>query len=92
MGDIAEYYYDLAMEQEFAAHAERELLNQRLDEMEKSYMLGSLSWVTAGGEEILLSKMSIEHINNTIKFLERKEKSQIRNMWVKLLKIEVNKR
>ena len=92
MGDIAEYYSVQSMELEWEEHAKRQFLRENIDNMEKDYMLGGLKWGTENDGSILLSKMSKLHVDNTIKFLKRKDKNEIITMWIKLLSIELDKR
>ena len=92
MGDIADYYMDLAMEQDVQIEADRHFEREALESMEKNYMLGSLAWPTQFDGDILLSKMDKQHLRNTVEFLQKKDKTEIRKMWIKLMLIEINKR
>jgi len=76
----------------FGDEHEMEVEKNSADSMEKSYMLGSLAWPTQWDGDILLSKMTKEHLRNTVEFLQRKEENEVRKMWIKLMLIEVNKR
>jgi len=60
--------------------------------LEENYKLGILRWTTREGEGILLQKMTDEHVMNTIEFLKKKDKNEIRNKWIQLLEYEFEKR
>jgi hypothetical protein len=92
MGDIADYYMDLAMEQDARMEADRHFEREAVENMEKSYMMGSLKWPTQFDGEILLSKMSGNHLINTVDFLKNKEQTEVRKTWIKLMTIEIEKR
>lgn len=92
MGDMAEYYMDIAMQQEWEFEAEQEAIRRVVDEMERKYMLGSLKWETKDNGKILVSKMSEEHIKNVINFIGKDTKSEVLNKWIELLSIELEKR
>jgi len=92
MGDMADYYMDLAMEQEVEMEAHRHFEREAVENMDKSYMMGSLKWPTQFDGDILLSKMSGIHLINTVEFLKKKEQTEVRKTWIKLMSIEIEKR
>ena len=92
MGDMADYYMDLAMEQEAQWEAEKHFRDEDSKEMEKRYMMGILSWTTIEEEEILVQNLSDEHLINCLAFSKRKEKDSVVDKWVELLGYEVQKR
>lgn len=76
----------------FGGERERMLERDTLEEMEKNYMLGCLYWQTQENGPILLSKMTVPHLENTIDFLKKKKSNEIRDLWIKLMSIEIKKR
>lgn len=77
MGDIADYYADLAMQQEaeYEYHLEHYLEHYNdthFSELFKKYQYRKLKWVTKDGQKILIQNMSDTHITNSINFLKRK--------------------
>jgi hypothetical protein len=92
MGDIAEYYMDLAMEQDAQWQAERYFIAEAVKNMEKKYMMGVLSWTTIEGEKILVQNLSDKHLENCIAFQKRKDKEEVGDKWLELLGYELKKR
>ena len=92
MGDIADYYMDRAMEQDARMEADRHFEREAVEDMGKSYMMGSLKWPTQFDGEILLSKMSGNHLINCVDFLKNKKQTEVRKTWIKLMTIEIEKR
>ena len=91
MGDIADYYMDLAMQQDVEYEAERHFRKEYIDKIEREYVLGILKWTTKFEGRIRVSKMTESHLENTIKFLKRKN-NEVANKWIELLTIELEKR
>ena len=92
MGDMADWHMEEMMLEDFREELERRDIDEKLKELEEYYKLGILRWVTKEGEQILLQKMTDEHVMNTIEFLKKKDKSEIRNKWIQLLGYEFEKR
>ena len=92
MGDIADYYMPEMMLESMREEYERKKLDDYLNELERKYSLGALKWIKKDGEEILIQKMSQEHVMNTIEFLKKKKKTESRDKWIELLWYEFEKR
>jgi hypothetical protein len=92
MGEIAEYYgRDLKRE---AAKEELEIERQHrvVEEMERKYLTGVLKWETQFDGGILVSKMTDQHIINTIQYLKKKKPNYRREKWLELFYFELEKR
>lgn len=85
MGDIADYYEEIAMMQ----MAEEESM---IEELYKSYREGRLIWNTQNGDEILISKMTDSHVYNSIAYLKRQESSDYIVATIDILQQELIKR
>jgi hypothetical protein len=93
MGDMADYYMDLAMEQDCQDEADRHFEREALDKMDTDYMMGVLKWKTQSGVRIMVTKMTELHLVNTIEFVKRTfDNKEFKNKWVKLLGYELEKR
>lgn len=89
MGEMAEYYMNEAMIQEF----EEMLVSDMLyDSMHNDYVHGILQWTTKEGEKILVSKMTDSHLQNTINHLKKKGSTDASSIWIEILEIEQLKR
>ena len=58
--------------------------------IEEDYMAGTLKWATESGKRIEVSKMTVEHITNTINFLERSK--ILTDKWIEIFEIEIERR
>ena len=91
MGEIADFYADLAMLYEdkdyYAEHFDDEILTL--------YLKKKLYWTTKDNQKILVQKMQDSHLTNTINYLTRKDKIEnntaIRE-WLDVFDLEFNKR
>jgi hypothetical protein len=93
MGDIADYYMDLAMEQDTKIESNRHIEQEKLDKMSIDYAYGVLKWNTQFDGKVLVTKMTKEHLENTIAFIKRTMKSgEISEKWIELLGYELEKR
>ena len=94
MGEMADYYMDLAMEQEAKAEADRHFKREAVDTMEKYYMMGVLKWTTISGESLMVTKMTDIHITNSIEMIKRNDypNGDVSHKWVELLGYELKKR
>ena len=73
MGEMADYYADLAMQYEAEYEYHLEHYNDvHYSELFKKYQYRKLNWVTKDGQKILIQDMSDTHITNSINFLKRK--------------------
>ncbi len=93
MGDIADYYMDLAMEEDAKMEANIRLRQDALDLLEKHYMMGILKWTTLRGKKIMVTDMSTLHIENSIKMIKRNgyKNKEISRKWVEILEYELEK-
>ena len=71
MGDMADYYMDLAMQQDAEFEVECKLRQEHVEQLEKDYMMGVLKWNTQSHGKIMVTKMTKEHLENTIAFIKR---------------------
>lgn len=94
MGNMADYYMDLAMEQDTKAEADRYFEREAVDTMEKHCMMGVLKWTTISGERIMVTKMTDAHIINSIGMIKRNDypNGEVSKKWVELLGYELEKR
>lgn len=93
MGDIAEYYMDLAMQQDAEMEAENHFRRELIETMEKDYMMGVLKWNTQFDGKIMVTKMTKLHLENTINYIKRTYKNEeVSNKWIELLGYELEKR
>ena len=93
MGEMAEYYMDLALEEQFIWEAEQREREDEVNLMERQYMMGVLKWGSINGP-IMVTKMSEEHISNCIEMIKRSDypNDEISHKWVELLGYELEKR
>lgn len=93
MGDMADYYMDLAMQYDAEFEAESKLRQERVEQIEKDYMIGILKWKTKSGSKIMVSKMTVEHLENSIEFIKRAHHDdEISQKWIEILGYELEKR
>ena len=72
---------------------EDQFLLDRANEMFDEYECGILNWETKAGQEILVQDMLDIHIENTLKFFEKKSKKGIlTEAWHEILTREFAKR
>ena len=65
---------------------------QEADELLEEYKMGVAEWKTVEGYKILVKNMGNNHVNNVIKYLERKKSTPMNDMWIKILSAEQLKR
>jgi hypothetical protein len=95
MGEIADYYMDIAFEQEAMWEETKEALKDKARALKKNYKLGKAEWHTQAGDALKVDNMTDTHIKNCLAFLERKtelEKTPMTKTWIKIFKLEINKR
>lgn len=93
MGDIAEYYMDLAMQQDVEMEAENHFRRELIEKLDKDYMMGILKWNTQFDGKIMVTKMTKLHIENTINYIKRTYKNEeVSEKWIELLGYELEKR
>ncbi len=93
MGDIADYYMDIAMEELAQFEAENHFRREAVEKMEKDYMMGVLKWNTQHDGKIMVTKMTEIHLENTIAYIKRTYKSEeVSEKWIELLGYELEKR
>jgi len=87
MGDMADYYMDLAIDAEFE-------LERRAKDVYRFYEEGTLTWKTKSGDKLLITEMSNKHIVNSINMLTKKDKylDQYTEAIVKILRRELKSR
>lgn len=64
MGDMADYYADLALSEELK-------LEQKARKIRELYEQEKLIWTTRNGRQILINDMASSHIKNTINYLRK---------------------
>lgn len=93
MGDMADYYMELAMEQDCKDEADRRLEQDAIDTMEKNYMMGVLKWKTLSGDKLMVTKMTELHLINAIQHVKKTNNNgEISKKWIELLGYELEKR
>jgi len=93
VGDIADYYMDIAMEEQAEWETEQHLRREAIEKMEKDYMMGVLKWKTQHDGHINVTKMTKSHLENCIAFVKRTYKNEeISKKMVELLGYELEKR
>lgn len=88
MGDMADYYADLAMtiKDEDDYFEEAQLLKEE-------YRNGIAIWETKNGNCIKVSEMKDDHIINTYNYLKRiAERNYLQNEWIEVFKQEIVRR
>lgn len=93
MGEIADYYMDLALEEQAKWEADQREREDTIKLMEKQYMMGVLKWGSMNGP-IMVTKMTDEHISNCIDMIKKNDypNDEISHKWVELLGYELEKR
>lgn len=93
MGDIADYYADLAMQAEFEIQQIDEYYNNiHFNDLLKEYLKGKLHWVTKDNEQILIKNMTNSHLLNSIKYLNKIKQHTWVSEMKDILNIEKEKR
>ena len=95
MGDIADYYMDIAMQHQAEWESQQHFRMESVEKMEKLYMMGVLKWNTQNDGRIMVTKMTKNHLTNTIEFIKRNYKgsdNEIAKKWIELLNYELEKR
>lgn len=88
MGDMA----DDAMFEASKYDAFQDQQHWLADVLLEEYKMGIAEWKTVEGYKILVRNMGNNHINNVIKYLERKKSTPMNDMWIKILSAEQLKR
>ncbi len=93
MGDMADYYADIAINQMGEEEALREFDRQRAKDTLEEYTMGIATWETNAGDEIMVVEMTDIHVKNCLEFMrKKKEKSDTTLAWIKIFRAEVIKR
>lgn len=72
MGEMADYYADLAMQEDWDNKYYDEYYNDvHYDDILKEYLKGKLHWVTKDGQQILIKDMTDSHLLNSIKWIDK---------------------
>jgi hypothetical protein len=88
MGDIADYYRELAMQED----AEYEYLSSIANQLWENYKAGIAEWKSLKGP-ILVIHMDDNHIVNALKMLLRKDnKNPVNEMFIDIFEAEIKKR
>lgn len=87
MGDMANWYLDNALEEQF----NREIASDNLlDEYKKNKLV---QWKTKDGRFISVKDMTVTHVTNTINMLKRAESEDpIVETWIMIFELELKKR
>lgn len=95
MGDISDYYSDVAMQQQAEYDGMLEELQQKADKALESYKMGIAEWRTKDDNKIQVSDMTNDHVRNCLNFLAVKDeddKSPVTLAWIEIFKAECIKR
>ncbi len=93
MGEIADMYEDYAYQEMAEFEAEQKHREDKAKEMEREYMMGVLKWSTQSQGKIMVTKMTKEHLENSIEFIKRvHHNDEISQKWIELLGYELEKR
>lgn len=94
MGDIADYYMDIAMEQQAEWESQQHFRREAVEKVEKDYMMGVLKWKTQFDGKIMVTKMTHNHLVNTISFIKRAydKDNEVAQKWIEVLGYEIEKR
>lgn len=93
MGEIADWYEDIALSRELEYHFLQDELKQKAEKLLVSYSKNKAKWETKNGEKILVEKMEDSHIKNCLNLLAlQSEKSPLTNAWISIFKLEIKKR
>lgn len=92
MGDIADYYADLAMVAEFE-HERIDLYYNDIyfKDLFSTHLKGKLKWVTKDGQQILIKDMTDQHLYHSRKWLDKVNLTWAFEMR-DVLDMEINKR
>jgi|AntDeeMinimDraft_6_1070357.scaffolds.fasta_scaffold26126_3 rRNA maturation endonuclease Nob1 len=87
MGDMADYYADLALNSQFDT-------SKMAKEAYDNYERGLLTWKTKSGEGIKVTEMSNKHLQNSINMLIRKHEDmdEVTEATIDILKRELKSR
>jgi hypothetical protein len=72
MGEMAEYYEDMAIAQEMAwEYHDKHYNNIHYKSFLKFYMKGELFWCKKDGNHVLIQNMEDSHLLNSIRWIEK---------------------
>lgn len=89
MGEMAEYYYDLAIQEELSLEY---FMGEFYDDMFELYQNNLLSWETKQNKTIIVQDLKDSHLLNIIKMLKNVSDNLGREEYKRILNIEKNKR
>jgi len=77
MGEMADYYADLAMSDMFDDEHYDEFYNDvHYKDILNQYLKGKLHWVTKDNRQILIKDMTNSHLLNSIKWIDKNHSSR----------------
>jgi hypothetical protein len=89
MGEMADYYADLAMQHEY----DEDVFNgEYYETIWTDYQKGKLKWTTKDGREFLIKDMLDSHVVNTKNWLKRLPSTEAINEWIDVFNAEIEKR
>lgn len=102
MGDMADYYTDLAMEyaMEYDVHiTNASVISEEISKIKKQYHKGKLRWESKDGSVKLISEMRNSHALNCLNLFTRKKKIaeeettlMMLDCYIEIFTLELNKR
>lgn len=77
MGEMADYYADLAMSEDWQNEHYDEYYNDvYYKNILNQYLKGKLHWVTKDSQQILIKDMTDSHLLNSIKWIDKNHKNR----------------
>jgi hypothetical protein len=93
MGEIADWYEDIAFTRELQYHFMIDELKQKAEKLLLSYSKNKAKWETKNGKKIPVDKMEDSHVKNCLNLLvSQDDKSPLANAWIDIFKLEIKKR
>lgn len=91
MGEIADYYRQQEEDQQFSPFDA-----MYADWLKEQETYSQTHWVTLSGKELLITDMTLKHVQNCIAFLERRNekegKNKVRDNYIKIFNSELKRR
>ena len=93
MGDMADDMMFKGLKEELRLEYIEKAYEEKAKDMIEKYKMGIAVWNTHEQEEIPVTRMTNDHIHNTIKWLKRKpKKNAVTDAWIYVLETEEIKR